>query len=174
MKRNSKRRNYFELTFKEKQMVNNIMLKQEGYFSIFNISIMIISALCMFISLSQNNLILVLIISLIMFLVLRFKMFYYYLKHTEINFDIDSNENKEFSKYTDNQTKLIFGIFGIFAILMFIVILGICGVFDNNDSSGSSDNGYHTKCTTRPDGKRCCTSCKKTSYGDVGCYTTCN
>ena len=68
MKRNSKRRNYFELTFKEKQMVNNIMLKQEGYFSIFNISIMIISALCMFISLSQNNLILVLIISLIMFL----------------------------------------------------------------------------------------------------------
>lgn len=174
MKRNSKRRNYFELTFKEKQMVNNIMLKQEGYFSIFNISIMIISALCMFISLSQNNLILVLIISLIMFLVLRFKMFYYYLKHTEINFDIDSKENKEISKYTDNQTKLIFGIFGIFAILMFIVILGICGVFDNNDSSGSSDNGYHTKCTTRPDGKRCCTSCKKTSYGDVGCYTTCN
>lgn len=174
MKRNSKRRNYFELTFKEKQMVNNIMLKQEGYFSIFNISIMIISALCMFISLSQNNLILVLVISLIMFLVLRFKLFYYYLKHTEINFDIDSKENKEISKYTDNQTKLIFGIFGIFAILMFIVILGICGVFDNNDSSGSSDNGYHTKCTTRPDGKRCCTSCKKTSYGDVGCYTTCN
>lgn len=173
MKRNSKRRNYFELTFKEKQMVNNIMLKQEGYFSIFNISIMIISALCMFISLSQNNLILVLIISLIMFLVLRFKMFYYYLKHTEINFDNDSKENKEISKYTDNQTKLIFGIF---AILMFIMVLGICGVFDDNDSSGSSDNGngYHTKCTTRPDGKRCCTSCKKTSYGDVGCYTTCN
>lgn len=174
MKRNSKRRNYFELTFKEKQMVNNIMLKQEGYFNVFNISIMIISALCMFISLSQNNLVLVLIISLIMFLVLRFKLFYYYLKHTEINFDIDSKENKEISKYTDNQTKLIFGIFGIFAILMFIVILGICGAFDNNDSSGSSDNGYHTKCTTRPDGKRCCTSCKKTSYGDVGCYTTCN
>ena len=174
MKRNIKRRNYFELTFKEKQMVNNIMLKQEGYFSIFNISIMIISALCMFISLSQNNLVLVLVISLIMFLVLRFKLFYYYLKHTEINFDIDSKENKEISKYTDNQTKLIFGIFGIFAILMFIVILGICGVFDNNDSGGSSDNGYHTKCTTRPDGKRCCTSCKKTSYGDVGCYTTCN
>ena len=174
MKRNSKRRNYFELTFKEKQMVNNIMLKQEGYFNVFNISIMIVSALCMLVSISQNNLVLVLVISLIMFLVLRFKLFYYYLKHTEINFDIDSKENKEISKYTDNQTNLIFGIFGIFAISMFIVILGICGVFDNNDSSGSSDNGYHTKCTTRPDGKRCCTSCKKTSYGDVGCYTTCN
>ena len=106
MKRKSKRRNYFELTFKEKQMVNNIMLKQESYFNVFNISIMIVSALCMLIL--QNNLVLMLIIYLIIFLVLRFKLFYYYLKHTEINFDIDIKENKEISKYIDNQTKLIF------------------------------------------------------------------
>lgn len=70
-----KRRSYFKLTGKEKQMVNNIMLKQEGYFSMFNISIMTISVLCIFISVSQNNIIFILIISLIMFLVLRFKMF---------------------------------------------------------------------------------------------------
>ena len=38
-------------------------------------------------------------------LVIRFKSFYYYLKHTEINFDNDSKENNEMSKYTDNQTK---------------------------------------------------------------------
>ena len=118
--KNNERRSYFKLTFKEKRMVNNIMLKQDGYFSIFNISIMIMSALCMFISLSQNNLILVLIIFLIISLVIRFKSFYYYLKHTEINFDNDSKENKEMSKYTDNQTKIIVGFF--VGIILFAVI----------------------------------------------------
>ncbi len=166
-----KRRSYFKLTGKEKQMVNNIMLKQEGYFSMFNISIMTISVLCIFISISQNNIIFVLIISLIMFLVLRFKMFYYYLKHTEINFDINSKENNEMSKYTDNQTKFILGIFGV---VMVIGAMGLLGVFDNNDTGGSSDNGYKTNCYPRSDGKICCTSCKKTSYGDIGCGTTCN
>ena len=112
MRKNTQRRSYWKLTLKEKQMINNIMLKQEGYFSISNISIMIMLALCLLIPLSQNNLILVLIICPIMFLVLRFRIFYYYLKHTEINFDNDSEENKKMSKYTDNQTKFILGIFG--------------------------------------------------------------
>ena len=163
-----KRRSYFKLTGKEKQMVNNIMLKQECYFNVFNISIMIVSALCMLVSISQNNLVLMLIIYLIMFLVLRFKLFYYYLKHTEINFDIDSKENKEISKYTDNQTKLIFGIFGILAISMFIMILGICGVFDNNDDTNGSS------CYTRDDGTKCCTACRKNEYGIPKCSTVCN
>ena len=162
--KNNERRSYLKLTFKEKQMVNNIMLKQEGYFSIFNISIMIISALCMFISLSQNNLILVLIISLILFLVLRFRIFYYYLKHTEINFDNDSEENKEISKYTDNQTIMIFVIFGV------IILLFIIGIFISNNIGGK-DNG---SCYTRDDGTKCCTACRKNEYGIPKCSTVCN
>ena len=163
MKNNVKRKSYWKLTFKEKQMVNKIMLKQEGYFNVFNISIMIVSALCMLIL--QNNLVLMLIIYLIIFLVLRFKLFYYYLKHTEINFDIDIKENKEISKYIDNQTKLIFGIF---AISMFIMVLGICGVFDNNDDTNGSS------CYTRNDGTKCCTACRKNEYGIPKCSTVCN
>ena len=164
MRKNTQRRSYWKLTLKEKQMINNIMLKQDGYFSISNISIMIMLALCLLIPLSQNNLILVLIICLIMFLVLRFRIFYYYLKHTEINFDNDSEENKKMSKYTDNQTKFILGIFGVVVI---IFVMGMCGVFDNNNS----DNG---NCYTRDDGTKCCTTCRKNEYGIPKCSTVCN
>lgn len=64
------------------------------------------------------------------------------------------------------------------ALVCIVAVIGI-GLFisingGSNDTGGSLDNGYRTKCTTRPDGKRCCTSCKKTSYGDVGCATTCD
>lgn len=166
--KNNERRSYFKLTFKEKQMVNNIMLKQDGYFSIFNISIMIISALCMFISLSQNNLILSLIIILIMSLVIRFKMFYYYLKHTEINFDNDSKENNEMSKYTDNQTKLIVGLF------VGIILFAIIGMFVGDFIDGNRNGNGSESCYTRSDGKKCCTACRKNEYGIPKCSTVCN
>lgn len=166
--KNNERRCYFKLTFKEKQMVNNIMLKQDGYFSIFNISIMIISALCMFISLSQNNLILVLIICLIMFLVIRFKMFYYYLKHTEINFDNDSKENNEMSKYTDKQTKLIVGLF------VGIILFAIIGMFVGDFIDGNRNGNGSESCYSRDDGTKCCTACRKNEYGIPKCSTVCN
>ena len=166
--KNNERRSYFKLTFKEKQMVNNIMLKQDGYFSIFNISIMIISALCMFISLSQNNLILVLIICLIMSLVIRFKMFYYYLKHTEINFDNDSKENNEMSKYTDKQTKLIVGLF------VGIILFAIIGMFVGDFIDGNRNGNGSESCYSRDDGTKCCTTCRKNEYGIPKCSTVCN
>ena len=63
----------------------------------------------------------------------------------------------------------------IILYIIFSIIFILIGIYvDNNDTGGSSDNDYKTNCYTRSDGKRCCTSCKKTSYGDIGCGTTCN
>lgn len=69
--------------------------------------------------------------------------------------------------------KTFMGIFVIIEIvLVSIIILGI--TFDNNDNNGEdNDNGYKTECYTREDGKRCCITCKETSYGDIGCATSC-
>lgn len=61
-------------------------------------------------------------------------------------------------------------------LFSFIFFGGILLLTHSPGGGGNTetDNGYRTSCYTRPDGKRCCTSCKKTSYGDVGCATTCN
>ena len=60
-------------------------------------------------------------------------------------------------------------------ILIFIFFIGfIRSCAGGDDTSSSGNDGYSTKCYTRSDGKSCCTSCKKTSYGDIGCGTTCN
>lgn len=51
-------------------------------------------------------------------------------------------------------------------------------LYGNDISSNSDgkniDNGYRTNCFTDENGQRCCVTCKKTSYGDVGCATVCN
>ena len=174
MAKNRKRKSYFKLTYKEKQMINNIILKQEGYFSIFNISYMLVSVLLVIIALQQHKIILVFILIPIIYLILRLRLFYYYQTHTEINFDIDNEENEKLSNYTDSQLNFfkIGGIVIVVIMLIFIVI-GL-GIFNNDNSDTENNNGYTTKCYTREDGTKCCTSCKKTSYGDIGCSTTCD
>lgn len=63
-------------------------------------------------------------------------------------------------------------------LILIVIIIFIIGLVrscaNNDDTSSSGGSGYSTKCYTRSDGKRCCISCKKTSYGDVGCSRSCN
>lgn len=87
-----------------------------------------------------------------------------------------NNKKSEETKKKDmvKHIKIFMGIFVIIeVILVSIIILGI--TFDNNNDNGEdNDNGYKTECYTREDGKRCCISCKETSYGDIGCSRTCD
>ncbi len=75
-------------------------------------------------------------------------------------------------KYLDEMNTTMF--FVLMFVGIFVVIGGLVFLSDNTGSNRNSDNGYKTNCYTRSDGKRCCKSCKKTSYGDVGCGITCN
>ena len=63
-------------------------------------------------------------------------------------------------------------------LILIVIIIFIIGLVrscaNNDDTSSSSNDGYSTKCYTRSDGKNCCISCKKTSYGDIGCSRMCN
>ena len=63
-------------------------------------------------------------------------------------------------------------------LILIVIIIFIIGLVrscaNNDDTSSSGGSGYSTKCYTRSDGKRCCISCKKTSYGDIGCSRMCN
>lgn len=63
-------------------------------------------------------------------------------------------------------------------LILIVIIIFIIGLVrscaNNDDTSSSSNDGYSTKCYTRSDGKNCCISCKKTSYGDIGCARMCN
>ena len=63
-------------------------------------------------------------------------------------------------------------IYLAFAIIAFITIFINNGNSDS-DSDDGSDNGFATKCYVRDDGKKCCISCKETSYGDIGCGRVC-
>ena len=86
-----------------------------------------------------------------------------------INKNINNVENKINAlkqKKNNNLTAII--------IVVFLAFIFILAITTNEGTSDSGDNGYSTSCYTREDGKRCCTSCKETSYGDVGCGTTCN
>lgn len=77
------------------------------------------------------------------------------------NINLKLNKNKEVFK----------AVLVLVAIAVFIIA---CISGGDNDTSSSSNDGYSTKCYTRSDGKNCCISCKKTSYGDIGCSRTCN
>ena len=71
-----------------------------------------------------------------------------------------------------NKNKEVFkAVLVLVAIAVFIIA---CISGGDNDTSSSSNDGYSTKCYTRSDGKNCCISCKKTSYGDIGCSRMCN
>ena len=90
----------------------------------------------------------------------------------------ENNEKNFVSKYKNPILKYLDEMNTMaFFCLIGVGIFAVIGVFiflSNMDSNSDNSNGYKTNCYTRSDGKRCCTSCKKTSYGDVGCYTTCN
>lgn len=77
------------------------------------------------------------------------------------NINLKLSKNKEVFK----------AVLVLVAIAVFIIA---CISGGDNDTSSSSNDGYSTKCYTRSDGKNCCISCKKTSYGDVGCSRSCN
>lgn len=77
------------------------------------------------------------------------------------NINLKLNKNKEVFK----------AVLVLVAIAVFIIA---CISGGDNDTSSSSNDGYSTKCYTRSDGKNCCISCKKTSYGDIGCSRMCN
>ena len=77
------------------------------------------------------------------------------------NINLKLNKNKEVFK----------AVLVLVAIAVFIIA---CISGGDNDTSSSSNDGYSTKCYTRSDGKNCCISCKKTSYGDIGCARMCN
>lgn len=174
MEKKTKRRNYFELTYKEKQMVNNIMLEKEGKYTPFSIVLFSVYAFALIICMTQKLVIHLFLLIPIMFIAIRLRLYYYYKTHPEINFDKDKENYQKIEEKTDRQMALGKFAVAIFGVVIVIGIMGICGAFDNNDTGGISDNSYKTNCYTRSDGKRCCTSCKKTSYGDVGCSTTCN
>lgn len=167
------RRSYWKLTEKEKQMVNKIMREIEGNFSAFNVTYIVVFLMLMLMCGTQRQFIFMFALVPIMFITIRLKMYYFYKTHPEINFDKDREKYQKESDYVDIMKKLSIGFVCVAAVIGIGLFISING---NSSDGGSSDNGngYHTKCTTRPDGKRCCTSCKKTSYGDVGCYTTCN
>lgn len=77
------------------------------------------------------------------------------------NINLKLNKNKE-------------GLKAVLVLVAIAVFIIACISGGDNDTSSSSNDGYSTKCYTRSDGKNCCISCKKTSYGDIGCATTCN
>ena len=71
-----------------------------------------------------------------------------------------------------NKNKEVFKAVLVLVTIAVFIIACISG--GDNDTSSSSNDGYSTKCYTRSDGKNCCISCKKTSYGDIGCSRMCN
>lgn len=86
-----------------------------------------------------------------------------------INNSINNVENKINAlkqKKNNNLTAVI--------IVVFLAFIFIIAIATNDGTNDSGDNGYSTNCYARSDGTRCCTSCKETSYGDIGCGTTCN
>lgn len=93
-----------------------------------------------------------------------------------------NEENKNFvSKYDDPLLKYLDEMdttkFFVLVFVGILVIIGCLAYLSTNASyekSGSRSSGYKTKCYTRSDGKICCTSCGKTSYGDIGCANTCD
>lgn len=64
--------------------------------------------------------------------------------------------------------------YGIIIIIIPILFVVVNSFPNNADSDSDSDNGFKTNCYTLDDGTMCCTSCKETSYGDIGCSTSCN
>lgn len=77
------------------------------------------------------------------------------------NINLKLNKNKE-------------GLKAVLVLVAIAVFIIACISGGDNDTSSSSNDGYSTKCYTRSDGKNCCISCKKTSYGDIGCSRMCN
>ena len=89
--------------------------------------------------------------------------------------DKDYNRILELNKKLVNTTnKNKEGLKAVLVLVAIAVFIIACISGGDNDTSSSSNDGYSTKCYTRSDGKNCCISCKKTSYGDIGCATTCN
>lgn len=166
------RRSYWKLTEKEKQMVNKIMREVEGNFSAFNVTYIAVFSMLLLMCGTQHQFIFIFALVPIMFIIIRLKMFYFYKTHPEINFDKDREKYQKASDYADIMKKLSIGFVCVAAVVGIVLFISVNG--GSYNTGGSSDNGYHTNCYTRSDGKRCCTSCKKTSYGDVGCGTTCN
>ena len=90
---------------------------------------------------------------------------------------MNKNNEKEFvSKYKNPLLKYLDEMdTSMFFLLIFVGAFAIIGVLMLlSDTYSNNSNGYKTNCYTRDDGKICCTSCKKTSYGDISCGTTCN
>ena len=102
------------------------------------------------------------------YVVIRLRLYCYYNEHKEIDFDNDSKENKEMSKYTDNQTKLIVGFF------VGIILFAIIGMFVGDFIDGNRNGNGSESCYSRDDGTKCCTACRKNEYGIPKCSTVCN
>lgn len=86
---------------------------------------------------------------------------------------IDKNVNVAKNKIDKikSEKKAIIPAFIVGAFIVFVIIM----IFTNNDNSNDNtyDDGYRTNCYVRNDGKTCCVTCKKTSYGDIGCGSSC-
>lgn len=137
MKKNVNRRGFFKLSYKEKQMVNNIMLKKEGKYTPFNL--LFISIYIIMLVIFKENIIIYFFLLPLGYVVIRLRLYCYYNKHKEIDFDKGKNNYQEISDYTDKQFALEkFGLI-VLGIVMFIFAIGMLGAFDNNDNG---DNNY--------------------------------
>lgn len=166
MKKNVNRRGFFKLSYKEKQMVNNIMLKKEGKYTPFNL--LFISIYIIMLVIFKENIIIYFFLLPLGYVVIRLRSYCYYNEHKEIDFDNDSKENNEMSKYTDNQTKLIVGFF------VGIILFAIIGMFVGDFIDGNRNGNGSESCYSRDDGTKCCTACRKNEYGIPKCSTVCN
>lgn len=139
---NLSRRNYFQLTYKEKQMINNIIQEKENKLNVFNILYIIIFIPLLIIFVLSKLYILAFALIPIAFILMRFKIYYYYLNHNEIDFDKDKNDYKELSKDTDKQLELFKT--GKIAIICIILIMTIIGIFVfNNNNNDDNKNDYN-------------------------------
>lgn len=100
----------------------------------------------------------------------------YSMEELEKKYGIKNEQSKNTSQSVNqsvNQSNKS-GCFSAFVVIIcfFAFLSGFSSDSDHKDANSQSSN-RSSDCYVTNDGRRCCTVCQKTSYGDIGCGTTC-
>lgn len=82
----------------------------------------------------------------------------------DIKNTVDSYSQKSINNKKSGSSWVVIGIIAFFVI----------AIIANANGDGGGSSGGTSNCYVTDSGRKCCTVCKSTSYGDVACSTSCN